>query len=35
VLVVQYSVFCGFMLVYALVSVAILLQYAGGSRNAV
>jgi hypothetical protein len=34
VLVVQYSVFCGFMLVYALVSVAILLQYAGGSSNA-
>jgi hypothetical protein len=32
--VVQSSVFCGFMLVYALASVAILVQYAGGSRDA-
>ena len=32
--VLQYSVFCGFMLVYALASVAILVQYAGGPRDA-
>ena len=32
--VVQSSVFCGFMLVYALASVAILAQYAGGARDA-
>jgi hypothetical protein len=32
--VVQSSVFCGFMLVYALASVAILVQYAGGSKDA-
>jgi hypothetical protein len=32
--VVQSSVFCGFMLVYALASIAILVQYAGGSRDA-
>ncbi len=32
--VVQSSVFCGFMLVYALASIAILAQYAGGSRDA-
>jgi hypothetical protein len=32
--VVQCSVFGGFMLVYALASVAILVQYAGGTRNA-
>src|SRR5262249_8198634 len=31
---IQMSVFCGFMLVYALLSVAILVQYAGGSRHA-
>ena len=29
--VVQMSVFCGFMLVHALASIAILIQYAGGS----
>jgi hypothetical protein len=32
--VVQCSVFCGFMLVYALGSIAILVQYAGGSGDA-
>jgi hypothetical protein len=32
--VVQSSVWCGFMFVYALASVAILVQYAGGSRDA-
>ena len=32
--VVQSSVFSGFMLVYALASVAILVQYAGGSKDA-
>jgi len=32
--VIQISVFCGFMLVYALASVAILVQYAGGSKDA-
>jgi hypothetical protein len=32
--VVQSSVFCGFMLVYALASVAILVQYAGGAKDA-
>jgi hypothetical protein len=32
--VVQSSVFCGFMLVYALASIAILVQYAGGTRDA-
>ncbi|HKB38224.1 MAG TPA: hypothetical protein VKD72_17380 [Gemmataceae bacterium] len=32
--VVQNSVFGGFMLVYALASVAILVQYAGGSKDA-
>jgi hypothetical protein len=32
--VVQSSVFCGFMLVYALASLATLLQYAGGSTGA-
>ena len=32
--VVQSSVFCGFLLVYALASIAILLQYAGGSKDA-
>jgi hypothetical protein len=32
--VVQYSVFCGFMLVHALHSIATLVQYAGGSRDA-
>ena len=32
--VVQSSVFCGFMLVYTLASVAILVQYAGGPRDA-
>jgi hypothetical protein len=32
--VLRWSVFCGFMLVYALASVAILVQYAGGSRDA-
>jgi hypothetical protein len=32
--VVQGSVFCGFMLVYALASIAILVQYAGGSKDA-
>src|SRR5262245_4404170 len=32
--VIQSSVFCGFMLVYALVSLAILVQYAGGPRDA-
>jgi hypothetical protein len=32
--VVRMSVFCGFMLVYALASIAILVQYAGGSRDA-
>lgn len=32
--VVQSSVFCGFMLVYALASIAILIQYAGGTRDA-
>jgi hypothetical protein len=32
--VLQWSVACGFMLVYALASIAILVQYAGGSRNA-
>jgi hypothetical protein len=32
--VVQSSVFCGFMLVYALASIAILVQYAGGSGDA-
>jgi hypothetical protein len=32
--VVQGSVFCGFMLVYALASIAILVQYAGGSTDA-
>ena len=34
VLVVQYSVFCCFMLIYALVSIAILVQYAGGGKDA-
>lgn len=34
VAVLQMSVFCGFMLVYALASIAILLQYAGGSKDA-
>src|SRR5262245_62077821 len=32
--VLRWSVFCGFMLVYTLASVAILVQYAGGSRDA-
>jgi hypothetical protein len=32
--VVQSSVFCGFLLVYALASIAILVQYAGGARDA-
>jgi hypothetical protein len=32
--VVQTSVFCGFMFVYALASVAILAQYAGGAKDA-
>lgn len=32
--VVQISVFCFFMLVYALASVAILVQYAGGAKDA-
>ena len=32
--VVQISVFCGFMLVYALGSIATLVQYAGGARDA-
>jgi hypothetical protein len=32
--VVQSSVFCGLVLVYALASVAILVQYAGGSKDA-
>jgi hypothetical protein len=32
--VVQSSVFCGFMLVYALGSIAILVEYAGASRDA-
>jgi hypothetical protein len=32
--VVRSSVFCGFMLVYALASVAMLVQYAGGSEGA-
>jgi hypothetical protein len=32
--VIQSSVFCGFMLVYALASLAILVQYAGGYRDA-
>jgi hypothetical protein len=32
--VVQSSVFCAFMLVYALASIAILVQYAGGSGDA-
>lgn len=32
--VVQSSVFCGFLLVYAVASVAILVQYAGGSKDA-
>jgi hypothetical protein len=32
--VVQTSLFCGFMFVYALASIAILVQYAGGSRGA-
>jgi hypothetical protein len=32
--VLQSSVFCGFMLVYALASIAILVQYARGSRDA-
>jgi hypothetical protein len=34
VAVVQMSVFCGLMFVYALMSIAILVQYAGGSRDA-
>ncbi len=33
VLVIQISVFCSFMLLYALVSMAILVQYTGGSRD--
>jgi hypothetical protein len=32
--VVQSSVFCAFMLVYVLASIAILVQYAGGSKDA-
>src|SRR5579872_1759509 len=32
--VVRISVFCAFMLVYALASIAILVQYAGASKNA-
>jgi hypothetical protein len=32
--VVQISAFCGFMLVYALASIAILIQYAGGASDA-
>jgi len=32
--VVRYSVVCGFMLVYALASIATLVQYAGGSKGA-
>jgi hypothetical protein len=32
--VLRWSVACGFMLVYALASVAILVQYAGGSKDA-
>lgn len=31
--VVQISVFCSFILVYALASIAILIQYAGGNRD--
>src|SRR5262245_55576067 len=34
VTIVRFSVFWAFLLVYALASVAILVQYAGGSRNA-
>jgi hypothetical protein len=34
VLVVQYSVFCGFMLMQAVGSIAILIQYAGGPKDA-
>ena len=32
--VLRWSVACGFMLIYALASIAILVQYAGGSRDA-
>ncbi len=32
--IIQSSVFCSFMLVYALASIAMLVQYAGGSRDA-
>jgi hypothetical protein len=32
--VIQISVFCGFMLVYGLASVAMLVQYSGGSKDA-
>jgi hypothetical protein len=32
--VLRWSIFCGFMLVLALASIATLVQYAGGSRNA-
>jgi hypothetical protein len=32
--VVQFSVFCSLMLVYALASIAILIQYAGGPKDA-